>query len=67
MNEESNNKPKKKPVKIECRVVFVKIIEIDSKNEKYEAECIVECSWFDDKLFKALLDPDLPKKREYLS
>lgn len=42
---------------VECKVVFIKIIEIDTKNENFEAEVCVECSWLDDELFKCLLVP----------
>ncbi|CAF0736813.1 unnamed protein product [Brachionus calyciflorus] len=63
----ATEKPKKiktNPIRIECKILFVKIVEVDSKNEKFDAECIVECCWNDDKLMKALLDPDLLTKQE---
>ncbi|RNA29805.1 hypothetical protein BpHYR1_053178 [Brachionus plicatilis] len=65
----STEKPKKSrpaPIRIECKIIFVRIIEVDSKNEKFNAECVVECAWNDDKLMKALLDPELPNKRKYI-
>lgn len=53
------------PVRIECRIVFVKIIEIDTKNESFEAEICIECSWLDENLFRILLDPNLLETREF--
>ena len=52
----------KMAVEVECKVVFVKIIEIDTKNENFEAEICVECFWFDDDLFYSLLDPNFSDK-----
>lgn len=64
----SLEKPKKSraaPIRIECKIIFVRIIEVDSKNEKFNAECVIECAWNDDKLMKTLLDPELVSKRKY--
>lgn len=56
----SEENPKaREATRIECKVVFVKIIEINTKDESFEAEIYIECCWLDDRLFKNLLDPDL--------
>jgi hypothetical protein len=49
------HKHNKKAKKIYCRTIFLKIGEVDSKNEKFTAEAFVESFWDDDDLFVKLL------------
>jgi hypothetical protein len=45
----------KKPVKIYCRIIFIKIGEVDSRNERFAAEAFVEAIWEDEQIFKQLI------------
>lgn len=49
------------PVKVTCRIVFLKLGQIDTKNERYDAEAYVEAYWEDDTIFKLLSDPNMAK------
>lgn len=46
---------KKKPVEVFCRTIFLKVGEVDSKNEKFTAEAFIESYWEDDAILKHLL------------
>ena len=50
-----------KPIKITSRIVFLKLGQVDTRNERYDAEAYIECSWEDDQIFKILSDPNLAK------
>ena len=59
--ESKDKKPINKPVEITSRIVFLKVGQIDTRNERYDAEAYIECSWEDDQIFKVLADPNLAK------
>ncbi len=44
-------------VRVYSRCVFERIIDIDTKNEKYDADIIIESSWYNDEILKILLSP----------
>jgi hypothetical protein len=46
--------PKSKAIFVDSRIVFLKIGQIDTRNERYDAEAYIECSWHDDEMFKLL-------------
>ena len=48
------NLPKSKAICVDSRIVFLKIGQIDTRNERYDAEAYIECSWHDDEMFKLL-------------
>ena len=50
-----------KPVKISSRIVFLKVGQVDTRNERFDAEAYIECSWEDDQIFKVLADPNMVK------
>ena len=50
---------------IRSRIVFLRIGQVDTKNERYDAEAYIECSWEDDKIFKILADPNLATNSNY--
>lgn len=51
----------KKKAKITSRIVFLKVGQVDTRNERFEAEAFIECSWEDDNIFKILSDPNMAK------
>ena len=53
--------PKKLAAKVTSRIVFLKLGQIDTRNERYDAEAYIECSWEDDQIFKILADPNMTK------
>jgi len=53
------NAEEKKPVRVTSRIVFLKLGQIDTRNERYDAEAYIECSWEDEKIFKLLSDPNM--------
>jgi hypothetical protein len=53
----------KKPKRVYCRTIFLKIGEVDSKNEKFTAEAFVESHWDDDELFAKLLQSGLTNSK----
>jgi hypothetical protein len=53
------NGEEKRPVKVTSRIVFLKLGQIDTRNERYDAEAYIECSWEDEKIFKLLSDPNM--------
>jgi hypothetical protein len=55
---------KKQPAKVTSRIVFLKLGQVDTRNERYDAEAYIECSWEDDQIFKILADPNMTKNRE---
>jgi hypothetical protein len=50
---------KKLPVEVVSRIVFLKMGQIDTRNERYDAEAYIECKWEDDEIFKYLSSPNL--------
>ena len=44
-------------VHVYSRFVFERIIDIDTKNEKYDADVVIESSWYNDEILKVLLSP----------
>jgi hypothetical protein len=52
------NKP---PIRITSRIVFLKVGQVDTRNERYDAEAYIECFWEDDQIFKILSDPNMAK------
>ena len=42
------------PTKVMCSIIFLKIEEVNTKNENFTAEIFIECSWIDDKILKTL-------------
>ena len=59
--EENVSLKMKGQVKVFTRFVFDRIIDIDSKTERFDADVIIQCSWFDDEVLKLLLNPKLDK------
>lgn len=53
-------------VKITTRLVFLKVGQIDTRNERFDAEAFIECSWEDDVLFKILADPNMEKNSNFV-
>ena len=49
---------KKDPVKVHCRCVFDRIVDIDSKNERFDADVVIELAWFNEDILKHLIDPN---------
>ena len=47
------------PVKVVSRIIFLKVGQIDTRNERYDAEAYIECTWEDDNIFKYLSDPNI--------
>ena len=65
-NEKSSIKNKQKnPIKVTSRVVFLRIGQVDTKNERYDAELYLEASWEDDKIFQILANPNMPKNGKF--
>jgi hypothetical protein len=58
---EETSKPVKKPIKVTSRIVFLKVGQIDTRNERYDAEAYIEASWEDEKIYKILADPNMTK------
>jgi hypothetical protein len=56
----------KKPVRVTSRIVFLKVGQIDTRNERYDAEAYIEASWEDDKIYKILADPNMTKNSKFL-
>lgn len=56
--------PTKPPIKITSRIIFLKVGQIDTRNERYDAEAYIECTWEDDQIFKLLCDPNMSKNSE---
>jgi hypothetical protein len=52
-------KGSKKKVVVTTRVVFLKVGQIDTINERYDANIYIESSWEDDVIFKVLADPQM--------
>ncbi len=59
--DESITEKKRDQVKVYTRCVFERIIEIDTKSEKYDADVILECSWQNEDVLKILLMPQYTK------
>lgn len=55
-----------KRIKITSRLVFLKVGQIDTRNERFDAEAFIECSWEDDVLFKILADPNMAKNSNFI-
>lgn len=49
------------PVRVFSRIIFLKMGQIDTRNERYDAEAYIECTWEDDEIFKYLSSPNLDK------
>lgn len=47
------------PVRVLSRIIFLKMGQIDTRNERYDAEAYIECTWEDDEIFKYLSSPNL--------
>lgn len=47
--------------KIISRIIFLKMGQIDTRNERFDAEAYIECTWEDDEIFKYLSSPNLDK------
>jgi hypothetical protein len=56
--------PKKRKIIVESRIVFLKIGQIDTRNERYDAEIYLECFWNDDELYEYALGLLKPEKRD---
>ena len=46
---------KKGARKVFTRCVFERIVEVDTKCERYDVEAVIEVSWHDDEVFNTLL------------
>ena len=55
------SKPVKKPIRVTSRIVFLKVGQIDTRNERYDAEAYIEASWEDEKIYRILADPNMTK------
>lgn len=42
------------PITVRCRVIFLKIEDVNTRNENFTAEVFIECSWVDEKIIKTL-------------
>ena len=51
----------KSRVRITSRIVFLKVGQVDTRNERFDAEAYIECTWEDDQIFKILADPNMAK------
>ncbi len=49
----------RKRVIVSTRIVFLKVGQIDTINERYDANVYIESSWEDDVIFKILADPKM--------
>jgi hypothetical protein len=49
----------RKKVTVTTRIVFLKMGQIDTINERYDANVYIESSWEDDVIFKILADPKM--------
>lgn len=49
----------RKRVTVSTRIVFLKVGQIDTINERYDANVYIESSWEDDVIFKILADPKM--------
>ena len=56
--EESSVEKKQERVQVFVRFIFDRVIDIDSKSEKFDADVILECSWFNDEVLNMLLTPN---------
>jgi hypothetical protein len=53
-----------KPIEVRTRVVFLKIEDVNTKNESFAAEVFIESCWEDDNLYKKLYrDKNVDKKQ----
>jgi hypothetical protein len=59
--EECEEKKPKDPIQVYTRCVFDRIIEIDTKGERFDADVIVESTWQNDQVLKVLLTPQFDK------
>ncbi len=60
-NETEIGQAQREPIEVFLRCVFERIIEIDTKSERFDAEVIIESSWFNDDVLKILLMPNYTK------
>lgn len=51
-------------MRVTSRIVFLKVGQIDTRNERYDAEAYIECTWEDDEIFKVLSDPNMVKNSD---
>lgn len=56
--------PKKRKIVVESRIVFLKIGQIDTRNERFDAEIYLESFWNDDDLYEYALGLLKPEKRD---
>lgn len=54
------------PKIVHTRIVFLKLGEIDTRNEKYSAHVQIDSSWDDDDLFKTIFDTKLNNIRKFI-
>jgi hypothetical protein len=60
-NNNNLNDKIKKQIEIKSRIIFLKLGQIDTRNERYDAEAFIECFWEDDDIYKLLADPNMAK------
>jgi hypothetical protein len=63
--EDSMSTHKRMQIPVYTRCIFERIVEIDTKKERYDADVIIDASWHDDDVLKVLLIPEL--KKDYIS
>ncbi len=59
--DESVATKKREQVKVYVRCVFERIIEVDTKSERYDADVILESSWKNEDVLKILIMPQYTK------
>jgi hypothetical protein len=59
--EEINKKEFLPPVNVMCRVVFLEIEDVNTKNENYTAEIFIEFNWTDDRILKHITQSKMGK------
>jgi hypothetical protein len=47
------------PIEVESRIVILKVGQIDTRNERFDAEAYIECSWNDDDILKQLIETSM--------
>ena len=52
------------PVNVTCRVVFLKIEDVNTKNENFTAEIFIEFNWIDDRILKYLTQSKIGKLKK---
>jgi hypothetical protein len=60
-HEATNSSKLKDQVQVYMRCIFDRIIEIDTKGERFDVDVIIESTWKNDQVLKILLMPQFVK------